>query len=162
MLECVVRDRSHALRNCLILEVDAVDPAVDCVAALGSAIHPPVIARVRREPPTAEPVRRVRQKLVAASGAADRPAVLEGRLRLRQRRYAALPPQEADNGGGVVQGPPGTRMHVTAELAVGCQSPKGKCKAGEAPIGAIRAGRAVGSVLRAPSGIGDMVLRGAV
>src|SRR5438067_10181020 len=162
MLERVVGDRPHALSDGLILEVDAVYPAVDRAAAVGGAVHPPVVAGVRRKPPTAEPVCRVRQELVAASRAADRPTVLEGRLRLRQRRYAALPPQEAEHRVAVVERHPRARMHVTAELAVGCLAPEGKQEVGEAPVGAIWAGRAVGGVLRAPGGIGDMVLRGAV
>src|ERR1700736_2266379 len=97
MLERVVGDGPHALGDCLILQMDAVYPAVDRVAALSGAVDPPVVAGVRCEPPTAEPVCRVWQELVAASCAADRPAVLKGRLRLGQRRYAALPPQEAEH-----------------------------------------------------------------
>jgi len=87
-----------------------------------------------------------------------RRAVLEGRLRLRQRRYAALPAQEAEHGVAVVERHPGARMHVTAELAVGCLAPERKQEVREAPVGAIRTRRAVARVLRAPGGIGDMVL----
>jgi hypothetical protein len=38
MLEGVVGDRPHALGDGLILQMDAVDPAVDRVAALGRAV----------------------------------------------------------------------------------------------------------------------------
>src|SRR5205085_2464009 len=97
-----------------------------------------------------------------ASGAADRPAILEGRLRLRQRRYAALPAQETEHRVAVIERHPGARMDVTAELAVGGLAPERKQEVGEAPVGAIRTRRAVAGVLCAPSGIGDMVLRSAV
>src|SRR5258707_7401038 len=157
MLERVVGDRPHALSDCLILEVDAVYPTVDRAAALGSTVHPPVVAGVRREPPTAEPVCRIRQELITAPCAADWRAVLEGRLRLRQRRYTALPPQEAGHRVAVVERHPGARMHVTAELAIGCLAPERKQEVGEAPVGAIRTRRAVARVLRAPGGIGAMV-----
>src|ERR1700686_2631688 len=116
MLERVGGNRSHALGDRLILQVDAVYSALDRVVALGSAIDPPIVARVGREPPTAEPIRRVRQEFVAAPCAADRLAVLEGRLRLRHRRYAALPPQKAEHRVAVVERHPGACMHVTAEL----------------------------------------------
>src|ERR1700694_6190154 len=108
---------------------------------------------VPRGPPTAEPVCRVGQELVAAPGATDWRTVLERRLRLRHRRCAALPPQETEHRVAVVERHPGTRMHVTAELAVRCLAPEGKQEVGEAPIGTIRSGRAVGGVLRAPGGI---------
>src|SRR5258707_14210275 len=108
-------------------------------------------------PPTAEPVCRIRQELIAAPCAADWRAVLEGRLRLGQRRYTALPPQEAEHGVAVVERHPGARMHVTAELAIGCLAPERKQEVGEAPVGAVRTRRAVARVLRAPGGIGDMV-----
>src|SRR5437016_8400818 len=117
MLERVVRDRPHALGDRLILQMDAVDPAVDRVAALGCAVDPPIVARVSGKPKAAEPICAVRQILVGASGAADWPAVLEGRLRLRQRRYAALPAQETEHRVAVVERYPGARMHVTAERA---------------------------------------------
>src|SRR5947199_6051622 len=162
MLERMVRDRAHALRDRLILQVDAVYPAIDRVAALGGTVHTPIVARVGGKPKAPEPIGAVRQKLVAASGAADRPAILEGRLRLRQCRYAALPAQEAEHGVAVIERDPAARMHVTAELAVGGLAPERKQEVGEPTVAAVRARGAVDGVLRAPGGIGDMILRGAV
>src|SRR5260370_17493825 len=135
----------------------AVAPAGDGLAARGGGADPPAVGGLGGARPAPEPVRGVRQELVAAPGAADRRAVLEGRLRLRQRRYSALPPQEAEHGVAVVERHPGARMHVTAELAIGCLAPERKQEVGEAPVGAVRTRRAVARVLRAPGGIGDMV-----
>src|SRR5258708_36233169 len=115
MLPRVIGDRSHALGDRLILQMDAVDPAVDRVAALGSAVDAPIVACVRGKPPAAEPVGRVREEFVAAPGAADRRAVLEGGLRLRQRRYAGLPAQETQQRVAVVERHPGTSIDRTAE-----------------------------------------------
>jgi hypothetical protein len=103
VLEGVIGDRPHALGDSLVLQMDAIDPAIDRVAALGLAVHSPVVAFVGGEAKATEPFRGVRQEHVAASGAADQPAVLEGGLRLRLRRNTALPAQErpivAWNGG---------------------------------------------------------------
>src|SRR6185295_17772191 len=126
MLAGVVDDRTHTFGDGLILEVDALDAAVDGIALLGGAVHAPVVARICRHPPTAEPVGRIRQKLVAAARAADRPTILEGRLRQRHRRGGALPPKEEEHRVGVVERHPGTCMHVTAELAVRRLRPKWK------------------------------------
>src|SRR5437868_12206054 len=56
MLERVVGDRSHALSDRLVLQMDAVDPAIDRVAALGGAVHAPIVAWVCGKPKAAEPI----------------------------------------------------------------------------------------------------------
>src|SRR5580658_6192615 len=103
MLEAVIEDRTHALGYGLVLQMDAVDAAVDRVVVLRSAVHAPVVARIRRKPEAAEPIGGVGQKIVAPSHAADWRAVLERRRFLRHRRYAALPPQHAVHGVLVIE-----------------------------------------------------------
>ena len=162
MLPFVVGDRPHALGDRLVLQVDAVDAAVDGVALLGRAVDPPVVARVRRHPPASQPVRRVGQHLVAAPCAADRRAVLESRLRQRHRRRAAFPPQVAKHRVAVVERHPAARMHVAAELAVGRLRPERKQEVAEAPVGPAGPGLAIAGVLRAPGRFGQVVFRRAV
>src|SRR5260221_8106490 len=124
--------------------MDAIDPAIDCVAALRLEVYSPVVVFVGGGGEAPEPFRGVRQELVAASGAADRAAVLEGGLRLRLRRDAALPAQEAEHGVAIVERHPGTRVHVTRELASGHLAPERKQEVGEAPVGAVASGGTVG------------------
>ena len=162
MLPFVIGDRAHALGDRLVLQVDAVDAAVDRVVLLGGAIDAPVVARIRRHPPASQPVGRVGQHLAAAAGAADRRAVLEGRLRQRHRRRPAFPPQVAEHRVAVVERHPAARVHVAAELAVGRLRPERKQEVAEAPVGATRPGLAIAGVLRAPGRFRQVVLRRAV
>src|SRR5207237_10186965 len=137
-------------------QMDAVDSAVDLIALLRGAIHAPVVAFVLGEAEAAEPVGCVWQELVAAAGAADRPSVLEGGLRLGLRRDAALPAQEAEHGVAIVERHPGARMDVAGEFACRDLDPEWEQEIGEAPVNTVFVCRAVGGVLRAPGGIGDL------
>src|SRR6516165_5706461 len=156
MLEPMVNDRTHALGDRLILQVDAVYAAVDCVAALGGTIDSPVVARVRCEPPTAEPFRRIGKERVAAPRPADRCAILENRLWQRDRRDAALPPQITEHRVTVVERDPGARVDVTAKLTIGRLGPEGKQEVREARIRETGGCRPVGTVLRAPGRVDDV------
>src|SRR6185295_10261672 len=98
----------------LVLQMDAIDPAIDRVAALGLAVHSPVVAFIVGEAKATEPFRGVWQELGAAPSAADRPAVPEGGLGLRLRRNAVLPAQEAEHGVAIVKRHPGACVDVTS------------------------------------------------
>ena len=67
----MIDDRSHAFGDRLILQMNAVDAAVDRAVVLRLAVDVPVVRRVGFHPEAAEPVRRVGQELVAAPGADD-------------------------------------------------------------------------------------------
>src|ERR1700730_5742052 len=150
MLEAVIEDRAHALGHGLVLQMDALDAAVERVAALAGASHAPVVARFRRKPEAAEPIGGVGQKIVAPPHAADRRAVLECRRSLRHRRQAALPPQHAIHGVLVVERYPAAHLQMTGEIAVRYLRPEWKQKVAEAPGGAAGAGGAVARIGRAP------------
>src|SRR4029077_4755197 len=160
MLNSVVGDRPHALGDCLVLTVNTLDPTEDRILLLRGAVDLPIVTWIGRQPEASEPVRRVRQKFVAAFCAADRPSVLEYRLRLRHRRHAAFPPKEEEHRMAVVKRPPSPSIHIPAEFARRLLGPERKHEVPKAPIGVARAGWPVGCVLRAPGGIGDVVLRG--
>src|SRR6185503_3387303 len=100
-------------------QVDAVDAAVDRVAALRRAIHAPVVGLVVGHAPAAHPAGGVGQQLVATAGAADRRAVLVGGLRQAVGGSRALPPEEDVHAVVVVDRHPGAGMRVAVELAVG-------------------------------------------
>src|SRR5262245_34165470 len=159
MLAGVLDDRTHAFGDRLILQVDAIDAAVDDVLLLGSAIKSPVVAFIRGQPPATEPVGGVGQQLVAAPGTTDRPAVLEGRLRQRHRRRGALPPQETKHRMLIVERHPSAGVHMAAELAVGRLRPKWEQEIAEAPVSVPGLRLAIAGVLRAPGRLGQMVLR---
>src|SRR5262245_59126645 len=53
MLPRMIDDRSHAFADRLVLQVDAVDAAVECVVLLRGAVHAPVVAWILLEPPAA-------------------------------------------------------------------------------------------------------------
>ena len=159
MLEGVIHDGPHAFGDRLVLEMDAVDAAVDRIAALGLAVHAPVVAFVVHHAPAPEPVGGVGQQLVAAAGSTDRRAVAVGRLRQRHGRGGALPPDEDVHRVMIVERHPGAAMGMAVELAIRRLRPEGKKEIGEAPIGAASAGRTVSAVLRAPGNVGHLILR---
>src|SRR6476660_3960338 len=59
VLQYMVDDRPYAFGDRLILQLNAVNSAVNCAVLLSDAVNLPVIGRIRIEPPTAKPVRRV-------------------------------------------------------------------------------------------------------
>src|SRR6516165_6785978 len=158
MLKPVVGDRPHTLGDRLVLKVDTLDPTVDRIFLLRGAVDLPIVTRVGCQSEASEPIACVRQKFVATLCAADRPSILEHRLRLRHRRYAALPPEEEEHRMVVVKRHPGARVHVPPEFARRLLGPEWKHEVSKAPISAAWAGRPVGCILSAANGIGDMVL----
>src|SRR5687768_5875366 len=56
-------DRAHALRDCLVLQRDAVDTAVATPAALRFAVDQVVVARVSHGPEPSERIRRAWDEL---------------------------------------------------------------------------------------------------
>ena len=72
MLKPVVGNRPHALGDRLVLKVNTLDPTVDRIPLLRGAVDLPIVTWIGRQPEASEPVRRVRQKFVAAFCAADR------------------------------------------------------------------------------------------
>src|SRR3569833_1503546 len=59
MFLCVINDRSHALRNGLVLHHDVANTGIDPVSTLCFPIDLPVVGRVLDRPPATEPIRRI-------------------------------------------------------------------------------------------------------
>src|SRR5215475_2711953 len=114
----MIQDWAHALGDSLVLKMDAINSTVDHIVTLCGPVQSPIVARMRGKPPAAEPVGRVRQKMVTAPHAADRCSVFEGRHLLRHGRYAVLPPQHAVHSVFIIKRDPSAYLKMTAELSV--------------------------------------------
>src|SRR5262249_11217830 len=136
----MVQNRAHAFGDGLVLQMDAVDSAVNDILMLSSPVHAPVVTCIRCEPPAAEPVGRIGQKIVAASHAANWRAVLEPRRLLSHGRYTALPPQHTVHGVLIIKRDPSTDLHMLPYVAVRHLSPERKYKIAETPRDSARAG----------------------
>src|SRR5690348_9566283 len=123
MFAFVRNDPTHALGDRLVLQVNTINAAVDGAAALRRSIDLPVIVWVGREPPTSVPVCGIGEEFVHAPGATDSGAVLACRRRSGQCGITTLPPQKTKHRMVIVHRHPGTRMHMTGELAVRCLRP---------------------------------------
>src|SRR2546428_2998447 len=166
LLRAVV-DRPHALRDGLILLVDAGD-AGEALGALRLTVDEVVVVLVLGEPELAEPVRRIRQELEAAGpGAGRRDRSAAG---VEPGRAARSPRAQARAGRGntpehdvlVVDGHPGADEDLRPEDAGRDHREEREQEVGDAPVVGVCLGRAVGAVGGAELGVDDLVLRGAV
>src|SRR5215472_13305937 len=139
----MIQNRTHAFGDGLVLQMDALDSAVDDVVMLSGPVHAPVIACIRCKPPAAEPVGGVGEKIVAPSHAADWRAVLETRRLLGHGRCAARPPQHTVHGVLIVERQPSADLHVLPNFAIRHLRPEREDEVAEAPGDPAGTGRAI-------------------
>src|SRR6202035_1604415 len=94
MLEAMVDDGSHALGYRLVLGLDADDPGINPAVLLRLPVDQPVVTLIAGEPPSAEPVGRVRHEIHRELRAGEVPSVAERGARGRQ----VLPGQADEHG----------------------------------------------------------------